>query len=75
MDIQNYQPTKVIFTRAKALVEITLDGLINLDIQLLTRHTIVYVDHIKIADVLASPSYICKLANYTSFLAMLSNKY
>jgi hypothetical protein len=32
---------------------------------------IVYIDHMKIADVPASPSLICKWAKYPSFLAML----
>jgi len=38
------------------------------------RNGIYYIEHIKIADIPVSPSYICKLANSTSFLAMV-NRY
>ena len=37
------------------------------------RNDIFYIDHMSIADFPASPSKICKLANYPSFLAMTSN--
>lgn len=44
MDIQNYQPNKVMFSRAEDLEKMTLNGLMILDIQLLTRPW-VYITH------------------------------